>query len=53
MPSPQIGRNTRELRDAKLLTCRLLQRLLDRQSSSGLPPAYLPKDDRNDDGESS
>jgi putative transposase len=31
----------------------LLQRLLDRQSSSGLPPAYLPKDDRNDDGESS
>lgn len=29
MPSPQIGRNTRELRDAKLLTCRLLQRLLE------------------------
>jgi transposase InsO family protein len=27
----------------------LLQRLLDRQSSSGLPPAYLPKDDANDD----
>jgi hypothetical protein len=26
-----------------------LQRLLDRQSSSGLPPAYLPKDDANDD----
>ena len=27
----------------------LLQRLLDRQSSSGLPPAYLPKDDTSDD----
>ena len=32
----------------------LLQRLLDRQSSSGLPPAYLPKDDATDDqGDSS
>jgi putative transposase len=32
----------------------LLQRLLDQQSSSGLPPAYLPKDDTNDDeGETS
>ena len=31
----------------------LLQRLLDKQASSGLPPAYLPKDDRNDDGENS
>jgi putative transposase len=27
----------------------LLQRLLDRQSSSGLPPAYLPKHDTSDD----
>jgi putative transposase len=32
----------------------LLQRLLDQQSSSGLPPAYLPKDDiSDDDGETS
>jgi transposase InsO family protein len=36
----------------------LLQRLLDTQSSSGLPPAYLPKDDTSghddsDDGETS
>lgn len=30
----------------------LLKRLLDQQSSSGLPPAYLPKDD-SDDGETS
>ncbi|HEY7384981.1 MAG TPA: DDE-type integrase/transposase/recombinase [Beijerinckiaceae bacterium] len=27
----------------------LLQRLLDRQSGSGLPPAYLPKHDTSDD----
>jgi transposase InsO family protein len=27
----------------------LLQRLLDQQSSTGLPPAYLPKDDASDD----
>ena len=27
----------------------LLQRLLDKQSSTGLPPAYLPKDDASDD----
>ena len=27
----------------------LLQRLLDQQSSTGLPPPYLPKDDANDD----
>jgi len=27
----------------------LLQRLLDAQASSGLPPAYLPKDDTSDD----
>ena len=27
----------------------LLQRLLDQQSSSGLPPAYLPKHDASDD----
>jgi hypothetical protein len=29
----------------------LLQRLLDLQASTGLPPAYLPKDDTNDDGD--
>ncbi|MGA1597015.1 MAG: DDE-type integrase/transposase/recombinase [Candidatus Nanopelagicales bacterium] len=30
----------------------LLQQLLDKQASTGLPPAYLPKDDdRNNDGE--
>ena len=27
----------------------LLARLLDKQASTGLPPAYLPKDDANDD----
>ena len=32
----------------------LLARMLDRQASSGLPPAYLPKDDTKDDkGETS
>ena len=32
----------------------LLQHLLDRQASTGLPPAYLPKDERTDDeGETS
>ena len=32
----------------------LLQRLLDQQSATGLPPAYLPKDDTgNDEGETS
>jgi transposase InsO family protein len=31
----------------------LLQRLLDRQSGSGLPPAYLPKHDTDDEGDGS
>ena len=26
----------------------LLQRLLDRQAATGLPPAYLPKDEGED-----
>ncbi len=31
----------------------LLQRLLDQQSETGLPPAYLPKDDDKDEGNGS
>lgn len=31
----------------------LLARMLDRQASTGLPPPYLPKDERDDDGERS